>query len=119
MIRWEQMAFLGNPEYGIEFTPIDYAKFAEACGGIGYHVDDPENLQSIIHSAFKKEVKKPVIIEIDVDPFEPPMPPKIDSEFVTNLAKSFAKGQPYSGRIGLTLFRNKVQDALKEIHSHE
>jgi pyruvate dehydrogenase (quinone) len=32
MIRWEQMAFLGNPEFGIEFTPIDYAKFAEACG---------------------------------------------------------------------------------------
>lgn len=119
MIRWEQMAFLGNPEYGIEFTPIDYAKFAEACGGIGYHVEDPENLQSTVHSAFKKEVKKPVIIEIDVDPFEPPMPPKIDSEFVTNLAKSFAKGQPYSGRIGLTLFRNKVHDALKEIHSHE
>src|SRR5690606_28194916 len=22
MIRWEQMAFLGNPEYGVEFTPI-------------------------------------------------------------------------------------------------
>jgi hypothetical protein len=30
MIRWEQMAFLGNPEYGVQFTPIDYVKFAEA-----------------------------------------------------------------------------------------
>ena len=30
MIRWEQMAFLGNPEFGVEFTPIDFAKFAEA-----------------------------------------------------------------------------------------
>ena len=54
-----------------------------------------------------------------VDQFEPPMSPQIDSEFVTNLAKSFAKGQPYFGRIALTVFRNKVHDALKEIHSHE
>jgi hypothetical protein len=34
-------------------------------------------------------------------------------EFVTNLAKSFARGQPYSGRIRLTLFRNKVHETLK------
>ncbi|MFZ0514428.1 MAG: thiamine pyrophosphate-dependent enzyme [Candidatus Nitrosopolaris sp.] len=24
MIRWEQMGFLGNQEYGVEFTPIDF-----------------------------------------------------------------------------------------------
>ena len=23
------MGFLGNPEYGVEFSPIDYVKFAE------------------------------------------------------------------------------------------
>jgi thiamine pyrophosphate-dependent acetolactate synthase large subunit-like protein len=33
IIRWEQMAFLGNPEFAVEFSPIDYAKFAEACRG--------------------------------------------------------------------------------------
>lgn len=26
MIRWEQMAFLGNPEYGIELSQIDFVK---------------------------------------------------------------------------------------------
>jgi pyruvate dehydrogenase (quinone) len=41
MIRWEQLAFLGNPEYGVEFAPIDFAKFAEACGGRGYSISDP------------------------------------------------------------------------------
>src|SRR5919106_134412 len=35
MIRWEQMAFLGNPEYVVEFSPIDFTKYAEACGGRG------------------------------------------------------------------------------------
>ena len=28
MIRWEQMDFLGNPEFGVTFSPIDFAKFA-------------------------------------------------------------------------------------------
>ena len=41
MIRWEQMAFLGNPEYAVEFTPINFAKFAESCGGKGYSITEP------------------------------------------------------------------------------
>jgi pyruvate dehydrogenase (quinone) len=116
MIRWEQMGFLGNPEFGVEFSPIDFAKFAEACGGKGYVVKEPYEVKSKIHQAL--EEKKPAIIEAYVDPFEPPMPPNVEMEFVNNLAKSFAKGQPYSRRIGLTLFRNQVHNILKNIHSH-
>ena len=37
MIKWEQMVFLGNPEYGCELQPIDFAAFARACGGNGIH----------------------------------------------------------------------------------
>ena len=120
MIRWEQMAFLGNPEYGVEFTPIDFVKFAEACGGIGYAIKEPDEINSIMEQAMKieKDRRKPVIIEASVDPFEPPMPPKVEMEFVTNLAESFVKGQPYAKRIGLTLFRNQVHNILKNIHTH-
>ncbi len=120
MIRWEQMAFLGNPEYGVEFTPIDFVKFAEACGGIGYAIKEPDEIRSIMEQAMKidKDRRKPVIIEATVDPFEPPMPPKVEMEFVTNLAESFVKGQPYAKRIGLTLFRNQVHNILKNIHTH-
>jgi len=116
MIRWEQMAFLGNPEFGVEFMPIDFAKFAEACGGIGYSIKEPNQVRSTVRNAMKES--KPTLIEAYVDPFEPPMPPKTDMVFVNNLAKSFAKGQPYKGRIGLTLFRDKVHEVLKDIHSH-
>jgi pyruvate dehydrogenase (quinone) len=28
MNTWEQMAFLGNPEFGGEFSPLDWMKFA-------------------------------------------------------------------------------------------
>ena len=116
MIRWEQMGFLGNPEFGVEFSPIDFTKFAEACGGKGYTIIEPSEVKSKIHHAMKEN--KPTIIEAYVDPFEPPMPPLVEMEFVNNLAKSFAKGQPYAGRIGLTLFRDQVHEKLKSIHSH-
>jgi pyruvate dehydrogenase (quinone) len=116
MIRWEQMAFLGNPEFGVEFTPIDYARFAEACGGIGYSIKEPSEVHSIMHEAMSE--KKPTIIEAYVDPFDPPMPPKVEMEFVRKLAESFAKGQPYASRIGLTLYRNQVHERLRDFHHH-
>ena len=58
-----------------------------------------------MHQAMKE--RKPTIIEAYVDPFEPPMPPKVEMEFV-RVDKSFAKGQPSARRIGLTLFRYQV-----------
>ena len=36
-IKWEQMVFLGNPEFGCDLQPIDFAAFARACGGNGIH----------------------------------------------------------------------------------
>jgi pyruvate dehydrogenase (quinone) len=118
MIRWEQMGFLGNPEFGVEFSPIDFAKIAEACGGKGYVIREPSEIKPTIHKAMKEKTTKPTLIEVYVDPFEPPMPPKVGMEYVKNLAESFARGQPYVGRIGLTLFRDKVHEVLKNIHTH-
>jgi pyruvate dehydrogenase (quinone)/pyruvate oxidase len=117
MIRWEQLAFLGNPEYGVEFAPIDFAKFAEACGGKGYSITDPDDARSIVREAMWQD--KPTIIEAHVDPFEPPMPPKVEPDFVANMAEAFAKGQPHAKRIGLTIFRDQVHEALRKVHSHD
>lgn len=118
MIRWEQMAFLGNPEFGVEFSPIDFAKIAEACGGIGYTIKEPDDIKPIMKKAMSDNTtRKPTIIEAHVDPFEPPMPPKIEPEFVQNMAESFAKGQPYAKRIGLTLYRNRMNSTMKTIQN--
>jgi len=76
MIRWEQMAFLGNPEFGVKFSPIDFARFAEDCGGKGYVINKRSELKSTLNQAMK-ERNKPIIVEAYVDPFEPPMPPKL------------------------------------------
>jgi pyruvate dehydrogenase (quinone) len=118
MIRWEQMAFLGNPEFGVEFSPIDFAKIAEACGGIGYTIKESDEIEPIMKKAMSdKTTRKPTVIEAYVDPFEPPTPPKIEPEFVQNMAESFAKGQPYAKRIGLTLYRNQMNSTMKTIQN--
>ena len=115
MIRWEQMAFLGNPEFGVEFSPIDFASFADACGGKGYKIRNPNEIEQVMKLAMAKDNLKPVIVEAYVDPFEPPMPPRVEPEFVKNIVESFAKGQPYTKRIGLTLFRNQISTSLKGV----
>jgi pyruvate dehydrogenase (quinone) len=56
--------FLGNPEYGVEFSPIDYVKFAEACGGKGYYIKEPDEAKSLVHFAMKE--KRPTLIEVEV-----------------------------------------------------
>lgn len=117
MIRWEQMAFLGNPEYGVEFTPIDFGAFAHACGGKGYVIKDPTEVKTVMREAMSQ--RKPTIVEAYVDPFDPPMPPKVEMEFIRKLAESFAKGQPYATRIGLTLYRNQVHEKFRGLHHHE
>ena len=118
MIRWEQMAFLGNPEYGIEFSQIDFVKIAEACGGKGFSITKTEEVRPIIHEALM-EKHVPVIVDAHVDPFEAPLPPKISMEFVGNIAKAFTKGQPYAKEIGLTLSIDQLHEKLRHLHSHK
>jgi pyruvate dehydrogenase (quinone)/pyruvate oxidase len=85
MIRWEQMGFLSNPEYGVEFTPMDFAGFAEDCGGKGYTIK-PEDIKPVMQAAMSKDKeRKPVIIEAYVDPFEPLIPPKSKPEFIQKI----------------------------------
>ena len=67
-----------------------------------------------MHEAMAQNV--PTIIEAYVDPFEPPMPPKVDIKLVSKMAESFAKGEPYAKRIGLTIFRNQIHETLRKIH---
>ena len=65
-IKWEQMVFLGNPEYGCDLTPINFADFARACGAHGFTIEDPGDCGEIVGRALATE--GPVIIEAVVDP---------------------------------------------------
>ena len=75
------MGFLGNPEYGVEFTPIDFAGFAKDCGGKGYSVRKLDEVEQVMRTAMHDKEKKPTSIEAYVDPFQPIMPPKAKPNF--------------------------------------
>jgi len=55
-------------------------------------------------------LRKPCVVEVVVDPFEPPMPPKVTVQQAMHFAEALAKGQPEGKRIALTLFRDKVAE---------
>jgi pyruvate dehydrogenase (quinone)/pyruvate oxidase len=109
-IKWEQMVFLGNPEYGVELQPIDFVQFAQACGARGFCIDDPKECGRILDEALS--TPGPVIIEAVVDPFEPPMPPKITVEQAKHFAESLVRGEPNRGKIALTALSDKVRELV-------
>src|SRR5436309_3038703 len=108
MIKWEQMVFLGNPEYGVSLEPIDFVKFAEACGGIGFRCERPDEVRSALEAVMLAD--RPALCEATVDPFEPPMPARVKAKPALRMAEALARGEPNRGRIALTLFRDKVHD---------
>ncbi|HUP62084.1 MAG TPA: thiamine pyrophosphate-dependent enzyme [Thermoanaerobaculia bacterium] len=110
MIKWEQMVFLGNPEYGCELQPIDFAAVARACGATGIRLEDPADCGRAIDEALATE--GPVVVEAIVDPYEPPMPPKIKPEQALHLAEALAKGEPARGKILKTLLEDKIKEMV-------
>jgi len=109
-IKWEQMVFLGNPEFGVELEPIDFVKFAEACGARGFKIDSAAECGHILDMALS--TPGPVLIEAVVDPYEPPMPARIEPEQALHLAESLLRGEPHRERIALTLLSDKVREMI-------
>jgi pyruvate dehydrogenase (quinone) len=110
MIKWEQMVFLGNPEFGCELQPIDFVAFARACGGTGIAIEDPTDCGRILERALA--TPGPVIIEAIVDPFTPPMPAKITLDQTKKFAESLARGEPNRSKIAWTVLSDKVRELI-------
>jgi pyruvate dehydrogenase (quinone)/pyruvate oxidase len=106
-ILWEQMA-LGYPEHGVRFgTAMDFAPFAESCGGLGIRVEKAGDVERAIADALAH--RGPALVDVAVNPDEPPMPPKVRYEDAKGFAEAFLKGQPRRATIASTLFRDKLE----------
>jgi len=108
-IKWEQMVFLGNPEYVCDLQPIDFVTVARGFGVAGFAIDDPARCNEVLREALN--TPGPVLVEAVVDPYEPPMPPKATVKQVTRLAESLARGTPARSKIALTI----ASDVVREI----
>lgn len=109
-IKWEQMVFLGNPEFGCDLQPIDFAAFARACGGTGFTIEDPADCGRVLDEALA--APGPVVVEAVVDPHEPPMPPKATLAQAGKLGKALVRGTPEGGKIIATLLEDKVREMV-------
>src|SRR6266542_233592 len=107
-ILWEQMV-LGFPEYGVRFgepTP-DYAAWGRACGGFGVQVSKPGDVEPALDEAFA--FAGPALVDVAVDPNEPPMPGKVSYEQAIRFAQAFLRGQPNRAAIASTMFKDRIQ----------
>jgi pyruvate dehydrogenase (quinone)/pyruvate oxidase len=109
-IKWEQMVFLGNPEYACELQPIDFAAVARGFGAQAFTIEEPATCGDILRQALR--TPGPVVIEAVVDPNEPPLPPKIELAQAARFAESLLRGTPHAGRIALTVLSDKVREMI-------
>jgi pyruvate dehydrogenase (quinone)/pyruvate oxidase len=112
LIKWEQMVFLGNPEYGVDMAPLDFVKFAEACGARGMRIDDPTRCAGQLRQALSWD--GPVIIECVVDEHEPPYPAKVKKQQAEKLASALRAGTPNRRRIALQMVKDMLDESSFE-----
>jgi len=109
-IKWEQMVLDSNPEYGVELQPIDFAKFAEACGAHGHTIEDPARAEDVLRRALQED--GPSVIQAVVDPNEPPLPGNVNMKQALHFAEALARGERDRGKIIETIAVDKVREVI-------
>jgi thiamine pyrophosphate-dependent acetolactate synthase large subunit-like protein len=110
-IKWEQMMFLGNPEYECDLQPIDFAAVATAMGIEGYRVVLPEDCGYVLDQALSHA--GPALVEMTVDPNEPLLPPKRVEKYAENMEKALARGTPGESQIRQSLAEQPSRSMLQ------
>ena len=109
-IKWEQMVLEGNPQFGVQLQPIDFAAYARACGAPGYTVDDPAKAEAVLREAFRQP--GPALVEAVVDPNEPPMPGQVTLEQAYHFAEALARGEKDRWGIIKTVLEDKIREVV-------
>ncbi|HEY9474052.1 MAG TPA: thiamine pyrophosphate-dependent enzyme [Mycobacteriales bacterium] len=107
-ILWEQMV-LGYPEHGVRFgqPASDFAPWARACGGHGAKVTEAAELPEAIRAALSHP--GPSLVDVNVDPNEPPMPGRVEYTQARRFAQAFMRGQPHRVAIATTIVRDRIE----------
>jgi pyruvate dehydrogenase (quinone) len=109
-IRWEQMAQEGNPQFGVDLQPIDFAGYARCCGAAGFTIEDPKDAESTLRQALAHP--GPAVIQAVVDPNEPPLPGNISAEQALHFAEALGKGEKDRWKIVKTVLEDKIREVI-------
>ena len=82
----------------------------EPGGTTGFSIKDPADCGRLIEQALN--TPGPVVIEAEVDPNEPPMPPKVTRDQALKFAKSLVRGEPNREKIALTAISDRVRELV-------
>jgi pyruvate dehydrogenase (quinone)/pyruvate oxidase len=107
-ILWEQMV-LGYPEHGVRYPGpvVDYAAFATANGAFGAKVTSPADVKGAVREALAYD--GPALVDVNVNPAEPPMPGKVEYDQAKKFATAFLRGQPQRATIATTMLKDRIQ----------
>ncbi|HXR97562.1 MAG TPA: thiamine pyrophosphate-dependent enzyme [Terriglobales bacterium] len=109
-IKWEQMVLAGNPEFGVDLQPIDFAGVAINCGAAGFALDDPKQAETILRQALAHP--GPAVIECTVDANEPPLPGNITVEQAFHFAEALVRGDKHRGAIIKTVLKDRIRELV-------
>lgn len=109
-IKWEQMVFLGNPEYACDLFPADFVAIARGAGIESVRIQDAAECGTQLESAMAGS--GPRLIEAVVDEFTPPMPAKIKASQAIKLAEALVRGEPNRSKIVLTNLHDSVRELV-------
>ena len=109
-IKWEQMVLDGNPEFGVDLQPIDFAKYAEAAGAAGFTIHDPKDAERVLREALQHN--GPALVEAVVDKNEPPLPGQIKLEQAMHFAEALLKGEKDTKKIVKTIIEDKIREVI-------
>jgi pyruvate dehydrogenase (quinone) len=109
-IKWEQIVFEANPEFGCDLHPIDFARYAEAVGVPGFTLDRAEDAERVIGEAFRQA--GPALVQCVVDPNEPPMPGHATTKQALHFAEAILRGEKDGWPIIKTVIKNKIREVL-------
>jgi len=73
-------------------------------------VEDPADCGTIVEQALN--TPGPVLVQAVVDPYEPPMPPKVSVRQAEKFAESLLRGEPNRGKIIATVAEDRIRELV-------
>lgn len=111
-IKWEQMLFLGNPEFACDLAPMDFAQIARGCGVRARRITSPSEVGEALDELLAAE--GPALLDAVVDPNEPMLPPKRREDYMRKLQQALQAGTPGSGEIEAALRQEPARTSLQD-----
>jgi pyruvate dehydrogenase (quinone) len=106
-ILWEQIV-VGYPEFAVRHREpeADFSMWARGCGAHGEKVTAPGRVREAIRDALAHP--GPALVDVDVNPNEPPMPGEVEYQQAKKFTEAFMRGQSHKAATVATIAKDKL-----------